>query len=181
MARDSRGGNGKSKPELITEVLTEDPGRPTPKVQSAVWERFGEAVTAREIAAARRKLREITATATPPTPAEPVTPAAPTAARVRKERVRTMKPAPNGDTPSAKPRKKPRPKLSLPPTPDPGAAEVTVGQLSAILDVAQEVGGLRRLQEAVRAMLLVRERVGDVDERQLAFALDFLTRLTGKR
>ena len=58
---------------------------------------------------------------------------------------------------------------------------MTVKQLSAILEVAEEVGGLRKLQEALRTMLVLRAKVGDVDEHQLAFALDFLARLMGKK
>lgn len=58
-------------------------------------------------------------------------------------------------------------------------AEVTVQQLSAILEVATEAGGLKRLRDALATVTLLRGRVGDVDERQLAYALDFLARLTG--
>jgi hypothetical protein len=53
-----------------------------------------------------------------------------------------------------------------------------VQQLSAILEVATEVGGLKRLREALATVAVLRNRVGAVDERQLAYALDFLARLT---
>jgi hypothetical protein len=63
---------------------------------------------------------------------------------------------------------------------DYAAADVTVKQLSAILEVADQVGGLRRLHDAIRTVMLLRDKVGEVDERQLAVALDFLARLTGR-
>jgi hypothetical protein len=58
---------------------------------------------------------------------------------------------------------------------------LTVKQLSAILEVAEEVGGLRRLQESLRTVMVLRRKVGAVDEGQLAYALDFLAKLTGKK
>jgi hypothetical protein len=64
---------------------------------------------------------------------------------------------------------------------DYAGAEVTVKQLSTILEVAEEIGGLRKLQESLRTVMLLRRKVGDVDEGQLAYALDFLAKLTGKK
>jgi hypothetical protein len=155
MPRDRGGRDGMPKPEMIREVLEQDPKLPTRQVQSAVWERFGGEVTPREIASVRRKLRQTPA-------AEPPAPAVPSAARQG-------------------PRKPPRKKRAAGVRAgDFAGAEVTVGQLSAILEVAQEVGGLRRLREAVQTAAMLRERVGAVDDRQLAVALDFLGRVTGK-
>src|SRR5205085_10867086 len=58
MARDADGGQGKSKPEMIREVLEESPDLTAPRVRTAVWERYGGEVTTQEIARVRQKLRE---------------------------------------------------------------------------------------------------------------------------
>ncbi len=159
MPRDRDGREGKPKPQMIREVLEEKPDLPTRRVQAAVWERYGGEVTPREIAQVRRKLRR---EQTPPpeeAPAEAVAPAA-GPPRKRSAKARRRRPAPAADA---------------------AGAEVTVRQLSAILEAAGEVGGLRRLREAVHTVALLRERVGDVDDRQLAAALDFLARVTGRK
>src|SRR5437899_12951551 len=123
MPRDAGGGQGKSKPEMIREVLEEDPGLSSPRVRAAVWERYGGEVTAPEIARARQKLRQAQA---PPVAVEP--------------------------PPPAKAKPKPRQPAAAPKRPagvrakDFASAEVTVQQLSAMLEVAEEVGGLRRLR-----------------------------------
>src|SRR5437899_9692438 len=114
MPRDAGGGQGKSKPEMIREVLEEDPGLSSPRVRAAVWERYGGEVTAPEIARARQKLRQAQA---PPVAVEPP----PARAKPR-------------------PRKAARPAASAPKRPagvrakDFAGAEVTVQQLSAMLE-----------------------------------------------
>jgi hypothetical protein len=145
---------------MIQEVLEEKPDLSTRRVQAAVFERYGGEVTPREVAQARRKLRQ--ALAAPPDEGPP--------------------PA---ETPAPKkePRKKPvriKKKRAAPPVDVTAGANVTLPQLSAILAVAEEAGGLRRLGEAVRTVQHLREQVGEVDDRQLAAALDFLGRVTRK-
>jgi hypothetical protein len=164
MPRNRDGHEGKPKPEMIREVLEEKPDLPTRRVQAAVWERYGGEVTPREVAQVRRKLRQ--EQAPPPEEAPAAEAVAPAARPPRKRAARTKQP--------------PRRRRSAP-AEDAAAAEVTVRQLSAILEAAGEAGGLRRLREAVRTVLLVRERVGDVDDRQLAAALDFLDQVTGRK
>ncbi len=181
MARDRGGRDGKPKPEMIREVLQDAPGMPARQVQSAVWERFGGEVTTREIAQVRRKLREAGAGPAAPEP-RPVEKAMPSTARADRDPEAAEKPA-------RKPAKSPeaaaapvrRKRAAGVRARDFAGADVTVQQLSAILEVADKVGGLRRLQEALQTVMLLREKVGDVDEGQLASALDFLGRLTGAK
>src|SRR5436305_6721457 len=77
MPRGDGGGQGKSKPEMIRDVLRETPDLPAPKVRAAVWERFGGEVTTQEIARVRQKLRQAQTVPEPPPPpaAEPARPA----------------------------------------------------------------------------------------------------------
>ncbi|HVK18470.1 MAG TPA: hypothetical protein VM533_16160 [Fimbriiglobus sp.] len=159
MARDRNGRQDKPKPEMIQEVLDEKPDLSTRRVQAAVFERYGGEVTPREVSQARRKLRQ--ALAAPPDEGPPP----------------AEEPAPKP------PRKRParvKKKRAAPPVDAAAGANVTLPQLSAILAVAEQAGGLRRLGEAVRTVVLLREQVGDVDDRQLAAALDFLGRVTRK-
>src|SRR5262245_41348306 len=58
MPREATGGHGKSKPEMIRDVLEESPDLPAPRIRAAVWDRFGGEVTAQEIARVRKKMRE---------------------------------------------------------------------------------------------------------------------------
>ena len=160
MPRDRNGQQEKPKPEMIHEVLEEKPDLSTRRVQAAVWERYGGEVTPREVAQARRKLRQAL-TAPPdegPPPVEEPAPKAPRKRPIRGKKKRAAAPLVD----------------------DTAGAKVTLPQLSAILAVAEEAGGIRRLREAVRTVLLLREQVGDVDDRQLAAALDFLGRVTRK-
>jgi hypothetical protein len=163
MPRAAIDGTGKAKPDMIREVLEVDPDLPAPSVQAAVWDRFGGEVTAQEIAHVRKKMRQ-----TEPAEAKPAATPKPRAANRRTR----PKPAPVA-------RKKPAAGAIR--AKDFDAADVTVKQLSAILEVANEVGGLRRLNDALRTVMLLRGKVGAVDERQLAYALDFLARLTGRK
>jgi hypothetical protein len=163
MPRDDTAGQGKSKPEMIRSVLEADADMAATTVQAAVWEQFGGEVTAREIAAERKKLRQVEAP-----PAETPRPPKPRAAE-RRDRPKAV----------AGPRKKSA--AGSVRAKDFGAADVTVKQLSAILEVANDVGGLRRLGDAVATVARLREKAGHMDERQLAYALDFLTRLTGRK
>jgi hypothetical protein len=159
MPRERNGRPEKPKPQMIQEVLEEKPDLSTRRVQAAVWERYGGEVTPREVAQARRKLRQ--ALAAPPDEGPPP----------------TAEPAPKG------PRKRPargKKKRAAPLVVDDAAGDVTMRQLSAIHAAAEEAGGLRKLREAVRMVLHLREQVGDVDDRQLAAALDFLGRVTRK-
>jgi hypothetical protein len=165
MARDAGGGQGKSKPEMIREVLEESPELTAPRVRTAVWERYGGEVTTQEIARVRQKLREARAEDRPAEKPPAAPPRKPREARHR---------SPEG--PSRR-TKTPKPDIR---SKDFADAQVTVQQLSAILEVADEVGGLRRLREALDTVLRLRAKVGEVDERQLAYALDFLARLTGR-
>ena len=160
MPRDRNGRQEKPKPQMIQEVLEEKPDLSTRRVQAAVFERYGGEVTPREVSQARRKLRQALAAPPdegPPAAEEPAPKKEPSrrAARVKKKRAATPVDAAAG-------------------------ANVTLPQLSAILAVAEQAGGLRRLGEAVRTVVLLREQVGDVDDRQLAAALDFLGRVTRK-
>ncbi len=175
-------GQGKSKPEMIREVLSEQPNVPAPAIRSAVWERFGAEVTTQEIAQVRKKLRQAEA----PEVAVAARPESPPRTKPVRERPSppkesaTMKREPAKKAPAGEqPRKKVAPADFR--AKDFDSAEVTVKQLSAILEVAEEVGGLRKLQEALRTMMVLRDKVGSVDEHQLAFALDFLARLMGGR
>jgi len=169
MPRDASGGHGKSKPEMIREVLEEAPDLPAPQIRATVWDRFGGEVTTQEIAHMRKKLRQ-GQNGTPE-------PAAPPPAKARPERAERKRVA---DRPLVETAARKKPPAAIRAR-DFSAAEVTVKQLSAILEVAEQVGGLRRLHDALRTVLLLREKVGDVDERQLTYALDFLGRLTGKK
>jgi hypothetical protein len=166
MPQESSGGQGKSKPEMIRDVLADDPDLPAPKVRTAVWDRFAGEVTTQEITRERKKMRQ----ADPPKHEAPY--AAPRAN------------APDRKT-AERPRRSDKPVRNKAAGPirarDFAAADVTVKQLSAILEVAEQAGGLRRLHEAVRTVMLLREKVGTIDERQLAVALDFLAKLTGRR
>jgi hypothetical protein len=164
MPGDENGGQGKSKPEMIRDVLEGDPDLPAPKIRAAVWDRFGGEVTTQEIAHVRKKMRQSTAAA-PPVEA----PRTEVASRKSADRAK-----------NAAPGRKKKPAAAIRAR-DYAAADVTVKQLSAILEVAEQVGGLRRLHEAIRTVMLLRDKVGDVDERQLAVALDFLARLTGRK
>jgi hypothetical protein len=161
MPRDRNGRQETPKPQMIHEVLEEKPDLSTRRVQAAVFERYGGEVTPREVAQARRKLRQaLTAPPDegPPPAAEP--------------------------TPKKSPRKQPargkKKRAAPPPVDDAAGAGVTLPQLSAIFAVAEEAGGIRRLREAVHTVLTLREQVGEVDDRQLAAALDFLGRVTRK-
>jgi hypothetical protein len=158
MPRDRDGRPEKPKPLMIREVLEEKPDLSTRRVQAAVWERYGGEVTPREVAQARRKLRQ--ALAALPDEGPPTEPA----------------PKPSRKRP-ARARKK---RTVAPLVDDAIAGDVTMRQLDVIHAAAEEAGGLRKLREAVRTVLLLREQVGDVDDRQLAAALDFLGRITRK-
>jgi hypothetical protein len=151
--------NGKPKSEMIREVLASDQNLATPSVQAAVWDRFGGEVTAQEIGQVRKKMRQSVVAQ----PKQHLTPKPRSVSR----RTRRKSGA----------RKKAGPIRAN----DFDAAEVTVKQLSAILEVAEQVGGLRRLNDALQTVVLLREKVGAVDERQLVFALDFLSRVTGRK
>jgi hypothetical protein len=161
MPRDRDGRQEKPKPQMIQEVLEEKPDLSTRRVQAAVFERYGGEVTPREVSQARRKLRQ--ALAAPPDEGPP-------AAEV---------PAPKKE-PRKRPAKAKRKRAAAGPIDVTAGATVTLPQLSAILAVAEEAGGLRRLGEAVRTVVLLREKVGEVDDRQLAAALEFLGRVTRK-
>ncbi|HET6574682.1 MAG TPA: hypothetical protein VFG68_13830 [Fimbriiglobus sp.] len=158
MPRDRDGRQEKPKPQMIREVLEEKPDLSTRRVQAAVWERYGGEVTPREVAQARRKLRQ--ALAAPPDEGPPA------------------EPAPK--SPRKRPARAKKKRASAPLVDDAAAGDVTMRQLAAIHAAAEEAGGLRKLREAVRVVLLLREQVGDVDDRQLAAALDFLGRVTRK-
>ena len=160
MPRERDGRQEKPKPLMIQEVLEEKPDLSTRRVQAAVWERYGGEVTPREVAQARRKLRQ--ALAAPPDEGPPP----------------IAEPAPRKEPRKRSARAKKR--RAAPPVDVTAGADVTLPQLSAILSVAEEAGGLRKLREAVRLVLHLREQVGDVDDRQLAAALDFLGRVTRK-
>jgi hypothetical protein len=163
------------KPEMIRAVLRDNPDLPAPQVQTTVYERYGGAVTTREVAQVRKKLRQPDAT---PEPA----PAAPRTTRAKKPPAVAESPAPaEEETPAEEPAPRKRSEAKKPRATDYARADVTVKQLSAILAVAEEVGGLKRLREAVRTVALLRGKVGDVDERQLAYALDFLADVTGRK
>src|SRR5688572_24891522 len=95
MPRDSGGGQGKSKPEMIREVLEEDPETPAPRIRAAVWERYGAEVTTQEVAQVRKKLRQAQA---PPGPVEAAVMDPP-----RKKPERPKKAAPPADAPRKKP------------------------------------------------------------------------------
>lgn len=153
--------NGKSKPEMIREVLEGDPDLATPTVQAAVWDRFSGEVTAQEILQVRKKMRQAGA----------VEPPKPPASKPRTANRRTR----------PKPAAAVRRKAGVVRAKDFDSADVTVKQLSAILEVAEEVGGLRRLNDALKTVVLLRDKVGEVDERQLAYALDFLARVTRRK
>jgi hypothetical protein len=155
--------SAKPKPEMIREVLTAEPDLAAAAVQAAVWDQFAGEVTAQEIAHVRKKMRQASAAETPPA-ARPKPRSASRRTRPKPGPVAHKKPAAGAIR--AK---------------DFDAADVTVKQLSAILEVANEVGGLRRLNDALRAVMLLRNKVGAVDERQLAVALDFLARLTRRK
>ena len=159
MPRDRDGRQEKPKPQMIQEVLEEKPDLSTRRVQAAVFERYGGEVTPREVAQARRKLRQ--ALTAPPDEGPPA-----------------EEPAPK--PPRKKPARAKKKRTAAPPVDTTAGAQVTLQQLSAILAVAEEAGGIRRLREAVRTVLLLREQVGEVDDRQLAAALDFLGRVTRK-
>src|SRR5215203_88908 len=134
MPRDANDGDAKSKPAMIREVLTGDLDLPTPKVQAAVWERFGGEVTAQEIARERKKLKPTAGPGTSSPLAE-----TPMPKPVRRPKAEKAKPAPRCKRPGGGSVR----------ANDFGAGEVTVTQLAAILEVADEVGGLRRLRDAV--------------------------------
>src|SRR5947207_15960525 len=121
MPRGDGGGQGKSKPEMIRDVLSETPDLPAPKVRAAVWERFGGEVTTQEIARVRQKLRQAQAEPEPP-PAPAAEPARP--APRKRPRAAAVEPVPRKKSPPAAIRSK-----------DYAGAEVTVQQLSAILEV----------------------------------------------
>jgi hypothetical protein len=169
----------RSKGELIAEVLGGNLDMPTANVRAAVWRRFGAEVTAREIAQVKQRLRKAEAgeeSRTPGPPAEsPGRERKAEAVDVTKEKPEPAKKAAADGSPQ---KKAPPPRIRAK---DFAGAEVTVKQLSAILEVAEAAGGLRKLQEALRVVMQLRDKVGDVDERQLAFALDFLARLTGRK
>lgn len=160
MPRDRDGRQETPKPQMIHEVLEEKPDLSTRRVQAAVFERYGGEVTPREVAQARRKLRQ--ALAAPPDEGPPP----------------AEEPAPK--TPRKRPARSKKKRAAAPPADDTAGAAVTIQQLSAILAVAEEAGGIRRLREAVHTVLMLREQVGEVDDRQLAAALDFLGRVTRK-
>lgn len=162
MPRVRDGQQEKPKSEMIREVLEEKPDLSTRRVQAAVWERYGGEVTPREVSQGRRKLRQDLAAPQEDTPPSPPPPAPKMLPKKKPERVAKKRPA------------------AEPPVDDSAGAEVTVKQLSAILTVAEEAGGIKRLREAVRTVQLLREQVGDVNDRQLAAALDFLGRVTRK-
>jgi hypothetical protein len=149
----------KSKSDMIRAVLNTDPTLAAPTVQAAVWDRFSGEVTAQEIARVRKKMRQAGS------------------ADADKAAVPKPRSASRRTGSKAAGRKKRDPVRAT----DFEGADVTVKQLSAILEVAEEVGGLRRLHDALRTVMLLREKVGAVDERQLAYALDFLGRLTGRK
>lgn len=176
MPRVRGGAEGMPKPEMIRAVLRDNPDLPAPQVQATVYERYGGAVTTREVAQVRKKLRQPDAT---PEPA----PAAPRTTRAKKAPpVAEDLPVPVEDeAPIEEPAPRKRSEAKRPRATDYARADVTVKQLSAILAVAEEVGGLKRLREAVRTVALLRGKVGDVDERQLAYALDFLADVTGRK
>src|SRR5439155_6662547 len=122
MPRDATGGQGMSKPEMIQEVLTDAPDLPAPKVRAAVWDRYGGEVTAREIAGMRKKLRQPAehADAAPRAKPRPEVAERKPAARVRRRRLsHTARKKGAAGAVRAK---------------DFKAAEVTVKQLSAILE-----------------------------------------------
>lgn len=174
MPRVSGGKEGMPKPEMIRAVLRENPDLPAPQVQTTVYERYGGAVTTREVAQVRKKLRQTDAA---PEPA----PAAPRTTRAKKVPIIEEPPVPVEEAPIEEPTPKKRADTKKARATDYTRADVTVKQLSAILAVAEEVGGLKRLREAVRTVALLRGKVGDVDERQLAYALDFLADVTGRK
>src|SRR4051794_33951482 len=109
----------KSKSDMIREVLDGTADLPATEVQATVWERFGGEVTAREIARERKKLRQADASGKQiPSPAKP--------------RVRAA--APVRKRGPAAPRQKPGGPVRAK---DFMAADVTVKQLSAILEAAE--------------------------------------------
>jgi hypothetical protein len=197
----SRSGQDHSKLDMILAVMGDHSGMPTPEVRAVVWERYEAEVTAQEIAQARKKLRQT------PAPAGESAQVTPKEARMSSPK-RWQKsdlaeavesPVRENDGGGAAPVKKPaRPKRSAAPVgeaktsapsttvpaefraKDYAGAEVTVQQLSAILEVAEEIGGLRQLRESLRTVMLLREKAGDIHPDQLACALDFLTKLMGR-
>jgi hypothetical protein len=156
---------GVSKSDMIAQVMAGQLEMPAPRIRAAVWRQFGAEVTTQEIAQARKKLRQAQA------PAGPVKEPAKDMPKKKPEAAAKVQPDERPPKKAAPARVRAR---------DYAGADVTVKQLSAILEVAEQVGGLGALREALRTMMLLRDKVGNVDQQQLAFALDFLARLTGK-
>jgi hypothetical protein len=197
----SRSGREQSKFDMIQAVMGDHLAMPTPEVRAVVWERYEAEVTAQEIAQARKKLRQA------PAPARESAQVTPKEGRMsspkrrqQSEPIGTVEsPVREHDGSEAALVKKPaRPKRSAAPVggaaaapstavpaefraKDYAGADVTVQQLSAILEVAEEVGGLRQLRESLKTVLLLRERAGDIHPDQLGYALDFLTKLMGRQ
>jgi hypothetical protein len=188
MPREQGGGPAATKPEMIAAVIGGDVDRPAAEVRAEVWERYEQEVTTQEIARVRKKLRQDQAGAADGSAASrPAAVAEPPPERPKKSKpakARAKEPAPERKSADAgKPRAKgaPRKRPAGIRAKDFAGAAVTVQQLSAILEVADETGGLGRLREALGVVALLRERVGGADERQLAYALEFLERLTAGR
>jgi hypothetical protein len=198
----SRNGREQSKLDMIQAVLGDHLAMPTAEVRAVVWERFEAEVTAQEIAQARKKLRQTPASAGEPAPVTPKEARMSQSKRPQKsEPTQAVEsPVPENDGDGAPPVKKParpkrlaapvgkaNPSAQLTPIPaefrakDYAGADVTVQQLSAILEVAEEIGGLRQLRESLRTVMMLREKAGDIHPDQLACALDFLTKLMGRQ
>jgi hypothetical protein len=167
-----------SKPAMIRAVIGGHLDLPSAEVRAAVWERFEAEVTTQEVAQVRKKLRQATAengqasvvaTETPP-------PKPDSRGKARTKDL-PQEPAAGAPAQARRPSKAATPGFRAK---DFAGAAVTVQQLSAILEVAAEAGGLRKLRESLRTVVRLRAAVGDVDESQLATALDFLAKLTGK-